>query len=91
MGDLDMEMSLLEVMQAQMGCAYLSSLRFLNDWERAQLARNLEKIQPDMAGLRDWNDALAYLAKLPPESTPEAARERLIAVLSQTGCSGCCD
>jgi len=78
-----MDVSLLEVMQARMGCEYLSDLRCLPDAERLRLARKLEKVCPEDASLHDWNDALQYLARQPPQQTAQAARERLIQSLSR--------
>lgn len=64
-------------------CTCLSDLRYLNEWQRARLARALEEIPADAAGVWEWNDALAYLSRYPPQETAEAARERLIQSLSR--------
>lgn len=73
---------LLEFLQYKAGCTYLSDLRRLDSWQRARLARVLEKIPVGAVDLRTWNDALAYLAQAPPANTAEDARARLIAALS---------
>jgi len=78
-----MDVSLLEVMQARMNCEYLSDLHRLSDMERRRMAREWEKVCPEDATLREWNDALVYLSDGPPEQTAEAARERLIQSLFQ--------
>lgn len=78
-----MDVSLLEIMQARMNCEYLSDLHQLSDVDRKRLSREWEKIRPEDASLREWNDALAYLSNNPPEQSAEAARERLIQSLSQ--------
>jgi len=78
-----MEVSLLEVMQARMNCEYLSDLHQLSAVDRKRLSREWEKIRPEDATLREWNDALVYLSNNQPEQTAEAARERLIQSLSQ--------
>lgn len=78
------EQSLLDLLSAQMGCMYLSDLRLLPAEERRRLAEKLERMEPGDADLRDWNDALNYLADAPPEATARAAKERLAALLSGT-------
>ena len=75
---------LLEYLSYRGGCAYLSDLRYISDWQRVQLARVLEKIPAGAADLRTWNDALEYLAREPSEPTAEEARARLITTLSKT-------
>ena len=78
-----MTLPLLEFMQYKAGCAYLSDLRNIGGWQRTQLSRALARVPPEDAGLQEWNDALTYLTGAPPEATPQAARERLIDLLSQ--------
>ena len=67
------QMSLLDAMYMQTNCPCLSDLRRLHDWQKARLARSLERIPPEAASLHEWNDALEYLAKGPPQQTREAA------------------
>lgn len=74
---------LLDYLAYRAGCTYLSDLKYLNRWEKMQLAQTLEQIAVEAASLRVWNDALDYLAQAPPEQTAEAARARLITALSQ--------
>ena len=74
---------LLDYLAYRAGCTYLSDLKYLNRWEKVQLAQTLEQIAVEAASLRVWNDALDYLAQAPPEQTAEAARARLITALSQ--------
>lgn len=76
-------LSLLEFLAYKAGCPYLSDLQDIADWQRSRLARELEQIPAEDAGLREWNDALAYLTGAPPEGTAQAARERLIQSLSR--------
>lgn len=76
------KISLLDVMAVQMGCMYLSDLRFLSSGQRVALARKLEKIPPRTSDLHDWNDALDYLVGGPAQPTAEEARAALIAGLS---------
>ena len=61
---------LLEFMQHRAGCLCLSDLQSIADWLRSR-------------PVREWNGALAYLSGAPPEETAQAARERLIHVLSR--------
>ena len=72
------KVSLLEAMQLETGCEYLSDLRRLQEWQRLRLARALEGLAAESAPLREWNDALAYWSKEQPQGTSEAARARLI-------------
>ncbi len=77
------EQSLLDLLSIQMGCMYLSDLRFLSPEQRRYLARRLELLTPREEDVREWNDALDYLAEAPPEDTARAAKERLVHLLSQ--------
>ena len=77
------EQSLLDLMSIQMGCMYLSDLRFLSQEQRRYLAQKLDRLTPREEDVREWNDALAYLAAGPPETSAQAAKERLIYLLSQ--------
>lgn len=83
MADARQTISLLDMLSVKIQCKFLSDLHYLHDWEREQLIRELEKIPPDIASIKEWNDALAYLAKAPPQQTREEARERLMIALSQ--------
>lgn len=69
---------LLEFLANRLRCAYLSDLPRVSG---EQLAQELRRIPAEAAGLREWNDALAYLTGEPPAETAERARERLLAVL----------
>lgn len=60
-------LSLLDELARRIGCTYLSDLRFLDAPGRQALARTLADIPAGAAGLREWNDALAYLSGEPPE------------------------
>ena len=74
---------LLEFLAYKAGCAYLSDLPHASGWQRVRLAHALERVPAEAAVLREWNDALAYLADGPPETSAQAAKERLIYLLSQ--------
>lgn len=77
------EQSLLDLLSIQMGCMYLSDLRFLSLEQRRYLAQRLDRLTPRQEDIREWNDALEYLTGAPPENTAQAAKERLVHLLSQ--------
>lgn len=77
------EQSLLDLLAIQMGCMYLSDLRFLSLEQRRYLAQRLDRLTPRQDDVREWNDALDYLTGAPPEDTAQAAKERLVHLLSQ--------
>ena len=77
--------SLLDLMSIQMGCMYLSDLRFLSPEQRRYLARKLERLTPREEDMQDWNDALEYLTGARPEQTARAAQQRLIDLLFKSG------
>lgn len=72
------EQSLLDLLSIQMGCMYLSDLRFLSLEQRRYLAQKLDRLTPREEDLRDWNDALVYLIDTEPEETAAAAKEKLV-------------
>ena len=74
---------LLDLMAIQMGCTYLSDLRFLDSTQRAALAEKLKAVTPRASDLHEWNDALYYLTgDSQPRVTAEDARAVLIAGLT---------
>ncbi len=77
------EQSLLDLLSIQMGCMYLSDLRFLSPEQRRYLAQRLDRLTPRQEDIREWNDALEYLTGAPPEDTAQAAKDRLVHLLSQ--------
>lgn len=77
------DLSLLDLLYMQMGCTYLSDLRDLNAPQRKDLVRRVDRIPAKEEDLKDWNDALAYLTQSSPEQTAQAAKERLINLLSK--------
>lgn len=80
---MTVDQSLLELLSIQMGCMYLSDLRFLSPEQRRYLAQRLDRLIPRQEDIREWNDALEYLTGAPPEDSPQAAKQRLIHLLSQ--------
>lgn len=77
------EQSLLDLLAIQMGYMYLSDLRFLSLEQRRYLAQRLDRLTPRQDDVREWNDALDYLTGAPPEDTAQAAKVRLVHLLSQ--------
>lgn len=78
---MTVEQSLLDLMSIQMGCMYLSDLRFLSPEQRRYLAQKLDCLTPRQEDIREWNDALDYLTGAPPEETAQAAKEQLVKLL----------
>lgn len=74
---------MLDLLAIQMGCMYLSDLRFLSLGQRRYLAQRVNRLTPRQDDVREWNDALDYLTGAPPEDTTQAAKERLVHLLSQ--------
>lgn len=74
---------MLDLLAIQMGYMYLSDLRFLSLEQRRYLAQRLDRLTPRQDDVREWNDALDYLTGAPPEDTAQAAKERLVHLLSQ--------
>lgn len=80
---MTVDQSLLDLLSIQMGCMYLSDLRFLSPEQRRYLAQRLDRLTPRQEDIREWNDALEYLTGAPPEDTARAAKDRLVHLLSQ--------
>lgn len=79
---MKVEQPLLELLADELGCHFLSDLRFLSPARRQHLAQLLERIQPREEDIREWNEALAYLTGAPPENTAYTAQRQLIRLLS---------
>ena len=77
------EQSLLDLLSIQMKCEYLSDLRFFSQEQRRYLAQRLDRLTPREEDVREWNDALIYLTGASPEDTAQAAKARLLYLLSQ--------
>lgn len=59
-------MGLLERCTEEVGCTYLSDLRYLDTEERFRLAGAVEQIAPGEYSLAEWNDALTTWPAGPP-------------------------
>lgn len=51
------EQSFLDLLSIQIGCTYLSDLRFLSPEQRQYLAQKLDRMTPQEEDVREWNDA----------------------------------
>ena len=78
---MTMQMHLLDYLARRTGCLYLSDLRHLDRRRRGLLLQVLEGLPAETAPLKEWNDALRYLAGASPEETAGKARARLLALL----------
>ena len=76
-------MGLLERCTEEVGCTYLSDLRYLDTKERFRLAGAVEQIPPGEYSLTEWNDALDYLAGGAPAPSTGEAKQRLLLGLTR--------
>ena len=73
--------ALLETLARQMGCEYLSDLKYLDPAARARLAGLVRAIAPAEAAPEEWDDALTYLTGQDPLKDADTARTALLAAL----------
>ena len=72
-------MSLLNTLSKQMGCVYLSDLRFLDTLQHRRLVEILKYISVEDFELREWNDALYYFTGInQPKPDAEQSKAALI-------------
>lgn len=76
-------MGLLERCTEEVGCTYLSDLRYLDTKARFRLAGAVEQIPPGEYSLAEWNDALDYLAGGAPAPSTGEAKQRLLLGLTR--------
>ena len=76
-------MGLLERCTEEVGCTYLSDLRYLDTKARFRLAGAVEQIPPGDYSLAEWNDALDYLAGGSPAPSTGEAKQRLLLGLTR--------
>lgn len=76
-------MGLLERCTEEVGCTYLSDLRYLDTKARFRLAGAVEQIPPGDYSLTEWNDALGYLAGGAPAPSTGEAKQRLLLGLTR--------
>lgn len=73
--------SLMEVLAKKAGCEVISDLRYLSKKERKRLAQGIVSVSSAQFSLREWNDALDYVVRAPPERSVDQARTRLMECL----------
>ena len=78
---MTMQMHLLDYLARRTNCLFLSDLRHLDGRGQRLLLQVLEGLPAETAPLKEWNDALRYLAGASPEETAGKARARLLALL----------
>ena len=83
MRESPLRLSLLDYLGCRMGCVSLSDLHTLDRGQKLRLLYEVERLEPEDASLREWNDALAYLTGQPPEADAEAAREKIRSYLAE--------
>ena len=76
-------MGLLKRCTEEVGCTYLSDLRYLDTKGRFRLAGAVEQIPPGDYSLAEWNDALDYLAGGSPAPSTGEAKQRLLLGLTR--------
>lgn len=74
-------LSLVEYLAYKAGCEYISDLPRMGPVGKRKAGKALENVAPDMYTLKQWNDALSYIAGKPEEDTPELARQVLAEAL----------
>lgn len=77
-----LNLHLLEFLSIETRCLYLSDLRSLSPSQKKGILQKLENIEPKDEDIREWNEALEYLAGAQPENTATLARRRLMEYLS---------
>ncbi len=81
---MNVEMSLLDYLAQRAGCLFLSDLREPDQRKQSLLLHTLERLAPEDAPLKEWNDALIYLTEASPAETAQEARTQLLARLGYT-------
>ena len=78
-------LSLVDYLAYMTHCEYVSDLKFMDDARRRHVCRALERIPVETYPLKEWNDALSYVAKRPPQTTSAKARAELMEFLTWHG------
>ena len=73
---------LLEYLASIVNCTCLSDLHTVSQSEKDVLAALIRMIRPQEYPLRQWNDALEYLAQINPFTTAREARAALLQYLT---------
>lgn len=69
--------TLLDVLAAKLG-VFLSDLRYLGPAQKDRMYRILTQADGEEVPLDEWNQALSYIAELPPAPDYRTARLRLL-------------
>ena len=72
---------LIDYLVAEIRCNYPSELHSLSTKSKRQLVAVLQATNPSDYPLKQWNDALDYIAHAPAQKTAEAACAVMIAAL----------
>ncbi len=80
---MQFEQSLLDIMAEFMEFDYVSDLRFLSPGQRRFLYQRIKVLPLREEDIKDWNDALEYIAGALPQRTAESAREHLLGFLNR--------
>ena len=65
---MTLQHTLLDVLAQQMDLPFLSDLRYLRLEQKKRLRQYLISAAPEEVPLHEWNDAINYIAGLPPAS-----------------------
>lgn len=76
-----MPISLVDYLAFRSECTYISDLPRIGTHGKLKIVRALEAVEVGVFPLREWNDALDYLAHERPCKTEEEARKKLISSL----------
>ena len=76
-------LSLLEFLAYKAGCPYLSDLQDIADWQRSRLARELEQIPAEGRRAPGVERRAGLPARRAAGETAQAAKVRLVHLLSQ--------
>lgn len=72
---------LVEYIAYKAGCEHISDLHILDEVKKRKAYRAVEKVQPEVYPLMQWNDALQYVFKAEPEPSSEDAKRVLMSKL----------
>lgn len=75
-------LSLVDYLAYMTHCEYVSDLNSMDDIVRWRAYCALESVPVEAYPLKEWNDALCYVARRSPQSTSENARTKLMEFLS---------
>lgn len=77
------KLPLVDYLAYKIGCEYISDLPRAVGSRPMQLLQTLNRTPAEAAPLEEWNDALYYLVGASSEETAQAARTRLIKLVTE--------